>query len=361
MARELESQLNSVSPDDVLTPLSWGDFRDKFLETFYPGHGLPKAERQPHESKWTNAIATMREERRVLDSFQKVSGSRWCHEITSEDREAFIQLRMDEVSSGETINKNLGILRHLFNVLEEWNHRRCGTNPFAGTGKATIGKRRRRRKKMEREQAGTIKPEFYSIEQVRAILAQADKDVQEQPDNWAVNRLRALIYFVAYTGPRIKEVLYLEWQDISFEAGIAYLHPRLENMLKTEVSAAPVGLADPLLTVLSAWRTMQRCPLVFPNLRKDTPWITGGKGYKPLDQLKELAGRAGVEHATWKMFRDTLTTLGKSQFKLTEAQLQAMLRHTTTQTQKHYTHDELLGLRANANAFNFSPPNDTQA
>lgn len=129
-------------------------------------------------------------------------------------------------------------------------------------------------------------------------------------------------------------------------------------MLKTDGSEAPVGLADPLLEVLREWKVKQRCSWVFPNLKKNSPWLAGGKGYKPLDQLQDLARRAGVEHATWKMFRDTLATLGKSTFGLTAEQVQAMLRHTTTKTQSHYTHDELRGLRANANAFDFDSPED---
>ncbi len=353
MARVKENELNSGEARNSLTPVTWTDFRDKFLNTFYPGHELPKIWRQEKEEDWVNSIATMREERRVLDKFGHVVGCRWCHEITSEDRESFIQHRMKEVASGVTINKDLAILRHLFNVLEEWQHRPKDSNPFAGNGKATIGTKRIRQKKLKRQQAGEQRPEFYSQDQVAAILRQADKEVEEHPDDWCRHRLRALIYFVAYTGARLKEVLYVKWDDLDFEIGVAYLHARLENMLKTEDSAAPVGLADPLIEVLHQWKTRRRCEWVFPNLTKNTPWITGGNGYRPIDHLKALAKRAGVDHATWKMFRDTLATLGKSQFGLTEPQVQAMLRHTTTKTQSHYTHAELQGLRTNANVLDF--------
>ncbi|MGO8751620.1 MAG: hypothetical protein ACLQNE_37235 [Thermoguttaceae bacterium] len=54
------------------------------------------------------------------------------------------------------------------------------------------------------------------------------------------------------------------------------------------------------------------------------------------------------------MFRHTWTTLGKSAFGLSKEQVKAALRHTTTDTQHHYTHADLDGLRQIANSVKFS-------
>lgn len=353
MARAKEAELNNASPEEGFKPITWADFREKYLNTFYPGHDLSTEERKKKEPSWGNAIATMREERRVLNTFEQLVKPGWCHDITTEEREEFIRKRLPQVASPGSVDKDLRLLRHLFNILEEWKHCRPGTNPFSGNGKATIGAKRRKAKELERRKSGGEKPRFYTVPQVRALLAQADKDILESPDDWCRKRLRALLYFEAYTGARLDEVLHLEWDEIDFEQGVAWLNFKIENHLKTEGSEAPVGLADPLLAVLREWETERTCSWVFPNKTNQSPWTGGSPGYKPLDQLKELAERAGVEHATWQMFRHTLSTIGKGEFGLSEGQVQAQLRHTTTKTQKHYTHDYLDGLRRTANTVDF--------
>jgi hypothetical protein len=52
-----------------------------------------------------------------------------------------------------------------------------------------------------------------------------------------------------------------------------------------------------------------------------------------------------VNEANFKKFRHSMATLGKGRFGMTEEQVKAQLRHTTTETQKHYSHDDLASLR----------------
>jgi integrase len=202
--------------------------------------------------------------------------------------------------------------------------------------------RRRRVKEQERE----AKPEYYTLEQLRALLDQADKEAREaeEKDAWRKHRLRTLVYFMAYTGARVREVLYLEWTEIDWKEGVPWLHFKIENDLKTEDSAAPFGLPDALLTVLREWEKQKTCKWVFANT-ENRPWVTSGPGYKPLDLFKALAKRAGIDHATWKMFRHSFDTHGNGRFGMSKAQMQAQLRHTTEDTQKHYDHDDLANLR----------------
>jgi hypothetical protein len=51
MARAKEAELNSVTPDDFI-PITWADFKTKFLGQFYPGHDLPTKQRKDQESAW---------------------------------------------------------------------------------------------------------------------------------------------------------------------------------------------------------------------------------------------------------------------------------------------------------------------
>ena len=189
------------------------------------------------------------------------------------------------------------------------------------------------------------KPEHFTRQQIVALLDRADREVAEQPDNWGRHRLQALVYFAAYTGARIGEVLHLEWDEIDWEAGIAWLNFKIEHDLKTEGAEAPIGLPDALIGTLRDWQRYQTCRWVFPNA-KQHPWVTSTPGHKPLDQLKALAGRAGVDHATWKMFRHSMTTHAKQWFGLSAEQVKSQLRHTTTETQKHYDQRDKENLRA---------------
>jgi hypothetical protein len=54
-------------------------------------------------------------------------------------------------------------------------------------------------------------------------------------------------------------VVHLEWHEIDFEKGVAWLHHKIENDLKTEGSAAPFGLPDKLITVLREWEKEKTC------------------------------------------------------------------------------------------------------
>jgi integrase len=103
-------------------------------------------------------------------------------------------------------------------------------------------------------------------------------------------------------------------------------------------------LPDTLVRVLRDWEKERTCSWVFPNASKK-PWATAGPGYKHLDQFKALAERAGIEAATWKKFRHAFNTHGKQRFGLSAEQVRAQLRHTTTDTQRHYDHDDLANLR----------------
>jgi integrase len=344
-----ESELNSPEGRQTLEPMLWDDLRKRYLDTNYPGHDLPPKERKEASKDWAKSFNTMRAERLALDNFGRIvmrDSSRdgtWCHEITSADREKFVAARLKEVGSGESVDADLRNLRTVFNVMEEWNHRAGNSNPFAGKKKATVGKRRKRAKKVA--EGDHKKAVHYTRTQIVALLSQADKEAAEQPDNWERGRLRALVYFEAYTGARVGEVLHLEWDEVDFNLGIAWLNWKVEHDLKTEGAEAPVGLPDALMTVLKDWKKHRRCKWVFPNA-ENKPWTTGGPGYKSLDQLKSLAKRAGMNQATWKAFRHSLNTHGKQWFGLSKEQMRVQLRHEDEETQKHYDHADLANLRS---------------
>jgi integrase len=335
--RRKEAELNSFEAGAVMDPITWNAFEKKYLATFYPGYDLAPKERKEAATKWGKSFASMRSERLALGNFGRLLKPDWLHEITTADREKFVNDRLAEVPSPASVDADLRVLRTVFNVAEEWKHRPEHSNPFAGRGKSTVGSRRRRQKTRE---APTDKAKHYTFEEVQAILKQATAEAS----TWPTKRLRALVYFVAYTGCRINEAVHLEWQDLDLERGIAWLFFKVENDLKTEGSQAPFGLPDKLIEVLKDWEKDKTCNWVFPNSDK-RPWKTGGPGYRPFDQIKTLGERAGVQNANWKRFRHALTVHGKGRFGMTKEQVQAQLRHTTVETQRNYDHDDLANLR----------------
>jgi integrase len=347
--KEKEQELNDSERRESLVPVTWDNFQKKYLDTYYPGHDLPPAQRKIKAREWGKSFNTMRAEKLTITNFTRLLAPGWCHEVTAEARETFVQKRLaekhhksEETISAESVDADLRVLRLLFNVMEEWKHRPRNSNPFAGRGKATVGARRKRAKAKEQ----TTAAEHYTVEQLNKLLDQADKEAREAGPRyaWQRHRLRALVYFMAYTGARINEAIHLEWEDIDWENSVAWLYFKIENDLKTVGSEAPFGLPDALVTALKEWKEMKTCEWVFPNADKK-PWVAAGPGYKHLDQLKALAQRAGIEHANWKMFRHALATHGKQRFGMTREQVQAQLRHTTADTQEHYTHDDLHNLR----------------
>ncbi|MBY0231773.1 MAG: site-specific integrase [Gemmataceae bacterium] len=354
MASEKEKEVNSESPSDRLEPVTWGDFKRKYLDTFYPGHDKPTDERKPLQAEWAKSHSSLRSERLAIQNFTRLADPGWCHELTTAHREAFVRDRLAEVPSPASVEADLRVLRALFNIMEEWKHRPGGSNPFAGRGKATVEARRKRAKGRAQEGVAA-KEKHYTMEEVRKILALAAKEAEEAADDKTRlerRRLRALVNFVAYTGCRINEAIHLEWKDIDLARGVAKLYFKAESDLKTEDSQAPFGLPPRLIEVLRDWEKDKTCTWVFPNTRMK-PWKTGAPGFRSFDQMQELGKRAGVEGANWKRFRHALSTHGKQRFGMSAEQVRAQLRHTTTDTQKHYTHDDLDNLREAVKAVDF--------
>jgi integrase len=342
--REKEEELNNPGHQGFLEPITWQDFRKKYLDLTYPGHDLEGPARKEASRQWGKGLTTMLRERAAMDAFEE-SGLKgkdlWCQNIPPTSREDFINGRLKDAAPA-TVESDLGALRYLFGLMEDWRHRPRNSNPFAGKGKSALEDRRKIRHDEDDGDEG-----YYTLPELQALLRRADEEVLADPDNWTKKRLRALVYFMAYTGCRIKEAIHLDWdKDVDLAAGIVWLRHKRGNRLKTKASAAPLGLPDILVRVLTEWKEVRRdgCPWVFANA-SGKPWVSAGPGYRHLDQLKTLAERAGLHHATWKMFRHSFDTHGKGRFGMSKEQMQAQLRHTTTDTQKHYDHADLQNLR----------------
>jgi integrase len=256
MAREKEAELNAPQQQDVLKPAPWGAFIKDYLDQTYPGHDLPPAERKQKAAGWEKSLGTMKREQLAIRHFERIVKPQWCHLLTPKDRARYVNERLAEAGSALTVDAELRALRYLCNLMEEWKHRTENSNPFAGKGKASTGARRRRQKERAQEE-GAKKEKHYTFEEIRTILTLVSKEAAEADGKarFPKKRLRVLVHFMAYTGCRINEAVHLEWQDIDWEKGVAWLFFKVENDLKTEGSQAPFGLPDKLLAILREWQT----------------------------------------------------------------------------------------------------------
>jgi hypothetical protein len=159
MAAEKEKALNDPSHTGYLEPCRWDTFRKKYFDLTYPGHDLEGKDRKEAAAKWPKSLSTMLRERAAIDGFERAVLGRkgggndgavsatnpWCHDLPVTCREAFINGRLEEVGSPATVESDLGALRYLFGLMEEWKHRPKDSNPFSGWGKSTVGERRKRK------------------------------------------------------------------------------------------------------------------------------------------------------------------------------------------------------------------------
>jgi integrase len=203
----------------------------------------------------------------------------------------------------------------------------------------------------------------HSREEIARVLDLMRRDIPRKKGwaRWRAWRLYGLASTVAFTGLRKMEALRLKVEDIDLEARVLLVVPRSGSDLKTEASAAPVPIPDALVTVLQQWLPHTQCEWAFPNSTHSGPWVGGSTGYRPLDRMKRLGVRAGVEGFTFLSLRHSFAThaefwgLSETMIQriLSETMIQRILRHTTTRTQQHYRHADLANMRGQVSGIDF--------
>lgn len=201
--------------------------------------------------------------------------------------------------------------------------------------------------------------------QVSAILRLLEQDVRER-QGWALyraRRLQALVTLICWTGLRKSEALWCHVEDLELDEGIVLVVSRASHRLKTAGSEQPVVCPPPAVKILRDWlvhRTdapagfeRQPSPYLFPNVRTPTPWVEGSPGTTPLDRLKAVALRAGVEGATYQKLRASVATHMEAA-GCGAAQIQRQLRHSNVgTTQNHYMRADRENMRKAMENFGF--------
>lgn len=196
------------------------------------------------------------------------------------------------------------------------------------------------------------RPGHRDLGEITRVLEAAD--VEAASGGWPEGRLRALVYVYAYLGLRAAEALHLWVEDVDLACQVVRVqaHPEDGWRPKTLRSAAVLPMARPLADVLGRWTACCGCRWLFPGLRRRGPWLTGGPGARPLDAVRALGQRAGVDGLTIHAFRKTLGTYAKT-WGFSQLELKALLRHSAVETQRWYDDQAVESLRPAAARISF--------
>jgi integrase len=187
-----------------------------------------------------------------------------------------------------------------------------------------------------------LDPPVHTSEEMARVLALADQEASGGA--WKALRLRAVVYTLAYTGARKREVLGLAVADVDLVGGCIAIRTNRRRGLKTRSSRANLPIPSDLGRVLAAWMPLTGCDWLFPGAKRQGPWLEGPPGLKAIDQIKALGLRAGVQGLTIASFRHTFASLSES-WGIGETMLQRILRHSSIKTQRSYRHPLAEGLR----------------
>jgi hypothetical protein len=103
VAKAKESELNSPAQVEQVQPLTWAEFTREYLDRIYPGHDKRGKKRVEASRAWEKSDASRRAEARVLRDFARIVKPTWCHEVTTKERQAYINQRLKEVNSPQSV------------------------------------------------------------------------------------------------------------------------------------------------------------------------------------------------------------------------------------------------------------------
>ena len=104
----------------------------------------------------------------------------------------------------------------------------------------------------------------------------------------------------------------------------------------------PIG--NELAKILREWIPMTKCEWLFPGKKRRGPWTCGGPGVSPLDQIKALGARAGVENLCQKSGRKGIGTHAKL-IGLGDLERQGYFRHTTPEMGEEYDDEKVESMK----------------
>jgi integrase len=220
------------------------------------------------------------------------------------DIEKYNSLRKNKGRKPETINKELGVIRRMFNLsLMGVLRIKVARNPVDGLKLLKVPK---------------TKPRTYKSWEFQKLYAAAS------------NHFKPVLLCAYMTGMRRSEIARLKWQDIDFEENTIYVAETKNDEPRT----IPIGKV--LLECLSMLRKNARCEFVFT-----TP---EGEGYTSLSAWKRAWGtalrRSEVEKGRFHDLRHTFVSNLIVNEKEDFATVMALSGHKDISMLKRYSHTQ---------------------
>lgn len=266
---------------------SLAEFRERYL-----------AHARTHKRSWQR-------DEQMLNNLQAFFGYVNLDQITPVRVEAYQQQRVKAVRPA-TVNRELGLLKHMFHLADRWDLYR-GRNPV-------------RLVKFLRED--NLKFRTVSADEERALLQAAPPYLQD------------LIRFAIATGLRRGDIFNLKWEDIDVE------RRKLNLIAQKTQRRLELPLSHAARAVLEGWSRMRRGPYAFYNP------ATGDRFGDVKLGLKNACKRAGLSGISWHTFRHTFASrLTRSGVDLVT--VKDLLGHSTIGVTMRYAHsDDATKIRA---------------
>jgi integrase len=242
-----------------------------------------------HKRSW-------RRDEQMLGHLERHFGNVNLGDIQALRVEEYQQKRIKEVCPA-TVNRELALLKHMFNVAERWGMRQ-GTNPV---------------RLVRFLPENNLRFQTLSPEEERKLLVAAPP------------YLRELVLFAINTGLRCGDIFHLQWQEVDLE------QKRLNIIMKKTRHTLEVPLNDTAAEIVEARHAVKHGPYVFYNSG------TGDRFHDVKLGLKGALTRAGLSGVTWHTFRHTFASrLTRSGADLVT--VKELLGHSSVVVTMRYAH-----------------------
>jgi integrase len=235
----------------------------------------------------------------IMKHLGTVFGAMLLPDIGVRQIEPYKSLRLDEGASPATVNRELALLKHLFNEADRMGHFR-GRNPMKAI-------------KFLRED--NLKVRTVSEAEEGALM---DCCLPYQQD---------LMRFALNTGLRLGDIIDLQWKEVDWERRTVRVLVRKARKMQE----VPLNV-DALSVVQAAHAAKKKSEFVFYNPMTGEPWKDLWLG------LKKACRRAGIEDVTWHTFRHTFATrLLRAGVSIVT--VKTLLGHSSTKVTERYLHE----------------------
>ena len=254
-------------------------------------------------AKETVKKRSWRSDESCLKNLNSFFGSRQLSHITAKDVDDYKDVRLARVKAA-TVNRELAVLRHLFNLAERWN-KYFGKNPVAQAKLIPVNN------------------------QMERILTDQEEDALIRASN---TYLQAILICALNTGMRKSEILTLKWANVNLNNNTIILeHTNTKSKKTTKI---------PINSTLRKLLLEQK----LKNTASDYVFLSSkGTPYKREDSLRQsflgALRRSGIEGLRFHDLRHTAAT------RMVEAgasivAVSKILGHSDIRTTMRYAHPD---------------------